>query len=1128
MKSGDIREENSAFVFLDPHGKRWPRLRRVLFLAGILVFVAIVLFVQALFVKPELRLPASVRKLKGQLRALQLQQAVVAARNFPPPPSLTEQQHIAKLREQLRGKPKKFSEIHLGFCMGGDANGYYSLEAHASQLTHVCPEWMSMVNDAPELLNIDEDVRVERLAAAKGLVLMPLLNNLSGDTWQPEVVENLANGSDDQRNAFILKLLTELEKANAGGVVIDWEEIDPAYKTQITNLLTKIADALHGTSKELWLAVPMGDEFRVFDLDALEDHVDHFVAMLYDETSDTDSPGPVASQDWFDGCLKNVAAYGDPSQWVVAIGTYGYDWTSGQKRAEQISFCDAMSRASYAGIDKIEVGAPDYNAQFSYSEPEGDHTVCFLDAITFLNQLRSVRGWELGGVALSNLGSEDPQVWDVLSLKDTEHVPDDFVERLKVMKTSDIITNVGRGEIITVDDTRDDGWRNVRLEKSGRCFIATYSDDPDPQRGFPTYPVLYHQGAGDEHDVALTFDDGPDPKWTPQVLEILKEKNVKAAFFLVGRQAEQYPGLVKRIVAEGHEIGNHTYTHANLAELMATPKAVELELNATQFLVQSITGRKTTLFRPPYNADSHPTRLEELAPLKLVQDDLGYLIVMENIDTEDWTRPGADMILQHVKELRHDGNIVLMHDAGGNRQQTVEALPRIIDWLRTRGDRIVSLSELLHIPHDDLMPRVNPHADPLTRIVTGVGFRVWHATEEFLWSFMIAATALILVRTVIVAILAAWNYGKKAQPDAAVFSPPISVIVAAYNEAKVIAATLRSVLETDYSGEMEIVVIDDGSTDETASEVKKIAASDNRLRLISQPNRGKAEALRCGVAEAKNDVLVFLDADTHFERKTLRELVQPLRDEKTGAVSGHAKVGNLHKFITRCQSLEYTCGFNLDRRAYAQWNCITVAPGAISAVRKSALEKAGGFSLDTLAEDTDLTLNLHKHGYRVAYASEALAWTEAPETVHGLAKQRFRWAFGTLQCLWKHRDLVFNPRFAALGWFSLPNIWFFQIILVAITPLVDAVLILSLLGSGGSALWIYFLTFLLTDLVLAFLACWLDGERLRKAWMIIPMRLIYRPLLSWVVLRSLYRAVKGAWVTWGKLERTASVPARAT
>jgi cellulose synthase/poly-beta-1,6-N-acetylglucosamine synthase-like glycosyltransferase/peptidoglycan/xylan/chitin deacetylase (PgdA/CDA1 family)/spore germination protein YaaH len=1120
-----VPDNTSPFVFLDPHGRRWPRLRRMLVLLGILVFLGLVLFVQALFVRPQLQLPASVRMLKGQLRAIQqqtaLRQSALAKATDDSwlkfyPKTAAGLERIAKLRETIHPRPEKFEEIRLGFYANWDANSYNSLEKHADQLTHVCPEWGELV-DGLGTLRVDEDTRVERLAAAKGLVLMPLLTNMVDDQWQPEAVEGLAMGPDERKNEFIVNLLSQLEAAKAGGVVIDWEDIDPGDKQQITDLLIKMADALHSVDKELWVMIPMGEDFNTLDLDRLAEHADHYIATLYDETSDIDPPGPIASQDWFEGWLSVLAGYGDPDLWIGGIGAYGYDWSDGTKRAETISFSDAMSRASFAGVNRVDSQAPMYNPLFSYQEPLKDHTVCFMDGITFLNQLRSVRAAGLGGFAIARLGQEDPAIWDVLAMKDTEHPAPDEITKLNKMDPSDTITNVGQGEIVTVDDTRDDGARTVRQDKNGRYAIA-YS------QYFPTFPTLYHQGAGTEHQVALTFDDGPDPEWTPEVLDILKRYNVKATFFLVGSQAEKYPDLVRRIVAEGHMVGNHTYTHANLAAIPS--QQVEIELNATQRLIESITGRSTTLFRPPYNADSQPTDVSQLTPLKQVQDD-GYLIVMESIDPEDWARPGTDVIVERVKELRKEGSLILLHDAGGDRSQTVAALPQIIDWLETRGDQIVPLSDLLQIPRDDLMPLVNGSADPVTLMVTATGFRIWHFIVEFCWAFMIAATALIVLRTIIVGVLASLHFRRErklaAQPP---YTPPISVIIAAYNEEKVIAATLRAVTDTSYEGEFEVVVVDDGSKDQTIREIEKAAFINRRIRLVKQQNGGKSEALRTGVAQARYDTLVFLDADTHFDRDTFDALVKPLSDPKVGAVSGHAKVGNLRTFIARCQSLEYICGFNLDRRAYAQWNCITVVPGAVSAIRRKALEDAGGFCLDTLAEDTDLTLSLHKCGYRIEYAPAALAWTEAPEGAIPLTRQRFRWAFGTLQCLWKHRDLVFNPQYGALGWFSLPSIWFFQIVLVALTPVVDGLLIISLILGGWSAMWSYVLIFLLMDLLLAFLACGLDGEKFRKAWIILPMRIIYRPLLSWVIWRALYRAFKGAWVTWGKLERTASMPVR--
>jgi cellulose synthase/poly-beta-1,6-N-acetylglucosamine synthase-like glycosyltransferase len=593
---------------------------------------------------------------------------------------------------------------------------------------------------------------------------------------------------------------------------------------------------------------------------------------------------------------------------------------------------------------------------------------------------------------------------------------------------------------------------------------------------------------------------------------------VRAAFFLVGVNAERYPNLVRRIVDEGHEIGNHTYYHPNLA--LCWPEHIRIELNATQLLIQSLTGRATTLFRPPYAADTQPSRLSELAPLQIAQDQ-DYLVVLENIDPQDWAKPGTDVIVQRVKQQRHDGSIILLHDAGGDRTQTVQALPRIIDWLQARGDTIVPLSTLLGTTRDALMPPL-PSGQKMSHYISSTGFRIFHAFEEFLWAFMIVATALVVIRTLIVIYLA---YRFKRLPSAN-FTEPVTVVVAAYNEAKVIGATLSSLLKTDYRGEMEIVVVDDGSIDRTSAEVEKIASTDPRVRLIQQENRGKAHALQRGIAAARNEFIIFIDADTHCQQDTFSQLLAPFNDPKIGAVSGHAKVGNLGSFIARCQSLEYTVGFNLDRRAYTRWNCITVVPGAISAIRRAAIRRAGGISLETLAEDTDLTLTLHKQRLRIVYIPGAIAWTEAPETVRALSRQRFRWAYGTLQCLWKHRDMVFNWHYRALGWFSLPSVWFFQIILVAITPAVDLFLILSLPFGAWRDVMPFVIVFLAMDVILATLACILERENVLNAWRIIPMRLIYRPMLSYVVWKAILRAIKGAWVSWGKLERTASVPVR--
>jgi peptidoglycan-N-acetylglucosamine deacetylase len=1105
------------FIFQDQSGKRWPRVRLALLLLLGAMLISSVLFIQALFVNPPLRLPPAVNYLKSQLRALQESstQSSPALR-----PNLWQQyldyshrsylslSREAKLRREANILPiAPQRKIQAAFYLDGDPNGLNSLEKHSGQLSHLLPDGLFLTGAEGRFSN-QVNPRIVAYAAARGLKLLPVLTNQEGAAWQPEAIENLARASALRQQAFGEKLITALTQMGAQGVVLDWQEMDPTYQAQYTVLLSRLAQSLHARDLQLWLCVQPSAELKTFDLAALSSVVDYFVAQLADENGERDSPGPIASQDWFEGWLRVCLGYGSPEQWIISLGVYGYDWGAPGQPAQTVGFADTMSRAARAQLPTCRSDEHALNPRFSYSEGEQQHHVWFLDLATLLNQYQAVRDENAGGIALNRLGLEDPSIWYGLLCAEDENFTAEEVSALSNVKSEETIANVGQGEFINLTLEQRDGQRTLLRNKQQK-WISQYQQ-------FPLYPTLYRQGEGTPFEVALTFDDGPDPQWTPQILDILKKKNVRATFFVTGRQAERYPELVRRIQREGHELGNHTYSHPNLA--LVSEEQVRLELNATQRILEAITGNSTTLFRPPYNADSSPRERRELEVLMIAQEQ-GYLTSCADIDPEDWARPPAEVILDRIKKNRSLGSVILLHDSGGNRAATVEALPRIIDYLFARGDEIVSLSRLLGVERAQLMPAISSEEAPYIRWITGSGFYFLHQIESFLWAFMIVATILFTLRTLLVAGL---SLRFRAAPATTHF-PSLSVLIAAYNEEKVITATIRSILNTNYPAPLEIIVIDDGSKDETYRFMESLAATDARIRLQQQANAGKALALRSALMLAQHEVVVFIDADTQLAPACLEALVAPLADAGVCAVSGHARVGNLHRFIARCQSLEYICGFNLDRRAYDVCNGITVLPGAISAVRKSAIAAGGGLSNDTLAEDTDLTLQLHRLGQRIAYAPAAVAYTEAPETIQTLSKQRFRWAFGTMQCLWKHRDLVFNPHYRWLGFFSLPSVWFFQILLVAIAPLIDLFLLLSLVTGGNSLLLIYFIGFLAMDLFLALLACRLEKEPLRQALLIIPMRFIYRPLLSWVIWRALFRAIKGGLVTWGKLERTANV-----
>src|ERR1051325_5987755 len=523
-------EQVTPFVFSDPSGKRWPRLRLILLIGGLLFFIAVVLFVQTLFVTPKMNVPFSLRQLKGQLRALQPRNPAGQVS----PASLLWQKFSAtwQAAKKLAGTgpipsphPRKKApdnEVRLAFYVNDDPDSYASLQQHAGQITHVCPEWMTVV-DGMGNLQIDSDARVSKLAATKGIALMPLLTNLVGDTWQPEAIENLAHGPAQRRERFIQDVLGVLRNAKAAGVVIDWEQIDPAYKKDLTAFLDRFADALHDDNKELWFCVQPGQELDHVDIDALSDNIGRFLAMLFEETSETDPPGPLASRAWFEGWLHVLLDGSDTKQWIIAIGSYGYDWPIGGKKGELISFSEAMSRANDAEITSVDVQGPSYSPYFYFQDEDTEHGVWFLDAITFLNQLREVRDEKAGGFALYRLGSEDQAIWEALNVQRGFKFDDQTHQALELIKSTDTITDVGDGEIVTVDEDRTDGTRKLAVDADG-YLTASYVK-------FAEFPTLYHQGAGGEHQVAITFDDGPDPRWTPKVLDILKTTNIKTTFF---------------------------------------------------------------------------------------------------------------------------------------------------------------------------------------------------------------------------------------------------------------------------------------------------------------------------------------------------------------------------------------------------------------------------------------------------------------------------------------------------------------------------------------------------------------------------------------------------------------------
>ncbi len=1014
--------------------------------------------------------------------------------------------------------------VSVGFYVPWDPDSLTSLQHNVASLDWVIPA-IASVTDSGRTLNYTTDAKFSRVVAnAPGrLRVLPMIQNAKGDRWDGVGMGALLRSP--QRRAALLAwadALVTLEKGS--GIVFDFEELPadalPAYRDFLKEARARFASK----GWLVTLAVPLDNSD--WDLRAFSEAADRLFLMNYDEHSPGDAPGPIASQPWFVANLKRALAVIPADKAIVAIGGYAYDWHDG--KADNMTVEEAWLEANDSHAS-VHFDPASGNSTFSYADDAGtDHHIWILDAASAWNQMKAAKAEGAAGYALWRLGAEDPGYWAALAALRAGTTPD--------LKTVKVIGNVdieGAGELLRIDATPLDGDRAVAFDTAGLIREQNF-------RHLPT-PFVVRRGGNRPNMVALTFDDGPDPVWTPRILDVLEAKKAPATFFVIGENAIMSPTLLNRILNGGSEIGNHSYTHPNLAQVSDT--GIALELNATQRLVEAYTGRSMRLFRAPYFGDAEPTTSDELNPAFIAQER-GYLNVGLHVDPNDWQRPGAQAIVDQTLAGVARGTpdqptrIVLLHDGGGDRAQTVAALPAIIDGLRARGLTIVPISTLAGLPRDTVMPPVEGWQLVQVRADIAVFLLVAALLWSIKWLFFVAI-ALGIARAVLMAGLA-----MRASTQArAVAMPPIdpqrfvSVLIPAFNEAQVIVGSVRRVLASE-AVRLEVIVIDDGSADATSALVKAAFADDPRVRLLTLANGGKARALNRGLAMASGDVIIALDADTQFETTTVARLARWFADAEIGAVAGNAKVGNRVNLVTRWQAVEYVTAQNLERRALTQFDAITVVPGAVGAWRRAALDAVGGYPVDTLAEDQDLTIAIQRAGWRIGYDTEAVAWTEAPETFRALAKQRFRWAYGTLQCLWKHAAILRERRPAGLALVGIPQAWLFQIAFAMISPIIDLALVVSIIGtivrvqqhgwaqtqSDVLTMALYWAIFTSVDILCGWVAYRLDPREPRyPAHLLVAQRFVYRQLMYWVVIRAVGAALRGPSVGWGKLERTGRV-----
>ena len=1148
-------------VFYDPKQARWKRVRRLFDVLGIGITLLILFFAFT------------------ALRSESLPRLVLPVEKHPYHPLTEREKEKEKRRlKGRRGAHRKSklpgSQVHLNgnegiraaFYVTWDAASYSSLRAYASQIDLLFPEWLHVLNPDGHLeattsenksfdvfgkngfQPVDDKVMPFLKTAGAETEVFPLVNNFDpvSNDFVPGVAAFFAD--PDARAHFRQQMLDFLATDKYGGVMVDFESFPASAQANFNTLLAEMNDDLHARGMKLYVAVPVHNDD--FDFKLIASHVDGVVLMNYDEHFPGDKAGPIASQDWFTGNLSEAVKEIPKDKIICAIANYGYDWAENVKSAAGSVEANRSVQEAWLGAsdseEDIEFDSDALNPHYSYRDDKNHrHDVWFLDAATALNQMRAAQAVGINTFALWRLGSEDHSLWRIWDVPGDAGAP----EKLKDVPPGQDVDMEGDGEILSIEKQPSNGARQVQVDpQSNLINDETFSVLPSPYR-------VARYGANPKQ-VAITFDDGPDSEWTPRILDLLRDRNVKATFFVIGLEAQKFPSVVQRIYREGHEIGNHTFTHPDISVI--SPQLMKLELNLTERLFASRIGIKTVLFRPPYSIDQEPDTADQVRPLEITQS-LGYITVGNRIDPNDWrTNPPrsaqeiAEEVFQHLPPCSPNdfrcGSILLLHDGGGDRRATLDALPLIIDGVRARGLEIVPVSQLLGKTRTEIMPPLSS-SELWTARIDWFAFALGELIMKAIPAIFFVGDILMTGRLLFVGLLAIIDrvfrrrFGTAEQ--VAAFRPRVALLIPAFNEEKVIERTILAALDSDYPN-LRVIVIDDGSTDGTlefARNASPLQAAAGSLLVLTKPNGGKADALNFALQHLAEDETIFvgMDADTVIARDAVSHLVPHFLDERIGAIAGNAKVGNRVNLWTRWQALEYITSQNFERRALDLLSAVSVVPGAIGAWRVSAVREVGGYHVDTVAEDADLTMSLLERGYKVEYEDLALAFTEAPTTANGLMRQRFRWSFGILQAVWKHRGVM--GRKGALGWVALPNIIVFQIILPLLSPFIDIMFAVGSISYVISRFYhpestspayfqkllFYFAAFMIIDFIASAIAFLLERRRSETRedhWLLsqVPLqRFAYRQLFSVVLFRTIKRAVDGLPFNWDKLERTAAV-----
>ncbi len=831
----DTEDQPEERVFFDPTQQRRKRVRRLV-LAGILFVVSWAI----VFIGAAVPISGMVDELTFRWQAGQIVEQQNTHAMLPPGHEHTEGIQPTFADYYRTSQPCEAQSVPAMAAMANvstpwqvyghlptaKAQAPLSLESNCGELDVAMPDWFTFKfgSDGLELQVQSQDVRqgVEDFlrAAPDTSSLLPTVS-LSTPLGQEGILDALLDPTGANR---VLKTLVATARSyEATGVCLDFNQLGDAQISSLKPFFAR-ADRIFREG-DLTSCVVLPADQKAWTDKTITQHFDQVVLKVFNQPWAGSIPSPLADETFFRTVVEQAIEGIGPDRLTVAIGAFAARWTIGQPLPEFLPYGEALQGITQ-GDGEIGFSPEAANGFSTYRDADGrSHRVWMLDAVSAYNQLRILNELGVNNVAVWSLGQEDPGLWPLFAadIRDRGAIS----TALSSIRLSNYIHYQGEGPFLRVLSRAANGLRFVRFsDQTGGIEAVEYARLPEPYR-------LERYGKPAAHKLVLTFDDGPHPEYTRDILDALKEAGVPGAFFVVGARVLEEPGLLVRMFEEGHEVGSHTFSHPRMEEVSRSRS--ELELSMMQKLIAGYAGRETRLYREPFQRAGGPIAEERVVSLAAAQAS-GAIIAGMEIVPKDWEGLSTQEIVDYVhQELQAgNGNVLLFHDGGDNREATVAAIPILIRELTALGYEFTSLGDLLGVTPDVLMPPIDgawPIFDKLSFEMLSVS---WFSLKTIFWVVLCIG----IFRAIVVFVLVLLH--KEIRPLRDSREPKVTIVIPAHNEEKGIANSVRRVLQSDYSN-FDVILVDDGSTDALLRKCRNspIITACMPLRSLTVENGGR-------------------------------------------------------------------------------------------------------------------------------------------------------------------------------------------------------------------------------------------------------------------------------------------------